>query len=59
MNALEQATELQHQAITLLLNERDKIDQRLAQLGNGEFQPKKHRGRPKKSETIEQEKAPE
>jgi hypothetical protein len=37
MNALEQATELQHQAITLLLNERDKIDQRLAQLGNGEF----------------------
>ena len=59
MNALEQAADLQQQAITLLLNERDKIDQRLAQLGNGEFHPKKHRGRPKKSETSEQEKAPE
>ncbi len=59
MNALEQATELQHQAITLLLNERDKIDQRLAQLGNGELHTKKHRGRPKKIETTEQEKAPE
>ena len=59
MNALEQASELQQQAITLLLNERDRIDQRLAQLGNGELQPKKHRGRPKKVETPEQEKAPE
>ena len=58
MNALAQAAELQQQAIDLLLNEREMIDQRLAQLGNGELHIKR-RGRPKKSEATEQEKAPE
>jgi hypothetical protein len=58
MNALAQAAELQQQAIDLLLNEREMIDQRLAQLGNGEVRIKR-RGRPKKSEASEQEKAPE
>ncbi|MGA2898434.1 MAG: hypothetical protein ABSE27_12685 [Acidobacteriaceae bacterium] len=58
MNALAQAAELQQQAIDLLLNEREMIDQRLAQLGNGELHIKR-RGRPKKSEAPEQEKAPE
>lgn|ERR1017187_3057835 len=57
MTALEQAAELQEKAITILLAERDAIDQRLQQLGHGEryLQPKR-RGRPPRSESIEQEK---
>jgi hypothetical protein len=36
MTALEQATELQAQAVSILLAERDAIDARLRQLGYGE-----------------------
>jgi hypothetical protein len=45
MTALEQATELQAQAVQILLAEREQIDQRLAQLGYGGA-PAKRRGRP-------------
>jgi len=47
MTAIEQATELQKQAIAILLAEREQIDQHLAQLGHGQLSGKK-RGRPAK-----------
>ena len=60
MNALEQATELQEKAISILLAERENIDQRLYQLGHGVGELSqsigKRRGRPRKTE---EEKAPE
>lgn len=49
MTAIEQAYALQQQAITLLLAERQKIDDRLAQLGHGDKKsPVARRGRPPK-----------
>ncbi len=47
MTAIEQADALQEQAITVLLAERQQIDDRLTQLGHGEG---KKRGRPRKTE---------
>jgi hypothetical protein len=54
MRALDQATELQNQAIAILLSEREAIDERLAQLGYGEIKtaPMKKRGRPPKQPEI-------
>ena len=47
MTALEEASELQAKAVTILLAEREQIDQRLAQLGYGQAcAPAKRRGRP-------------
>jgi hypothetical protein len=49
MTAIEQADELQRQAIALLLAERQQIDDRLAQLGHGDKKsPVARRGRPPK-----------
>ena len=49
MNALESVQLLKTQAIDLLLNEREQIDQELNQLGYGkEKAPGKKRGRPSK-----------
>lgn len=49
MTALEQALELQNQAIQLLLTEREEIDHRLLQLGHGqEKTTQTKRGRPRK-----------
>ena len=53
MNALDQAAQFQQQAIDVLLAERQRIDDRLAQLGQGVG---KKRGRKPKNQ--EQEKAP-
>jgi hypothetical protein len=55
MNALEQAAELQQQAIILLLNEREQIEVRLLQLGyTGETKtaPLKKRGRPPMQQAV-------
>ena len=49
MTALEQANELQQQAIELLLAERQAIDERLAQLGQVTL---KKRGRKPKDQTA-------
>ena len=56
MTAIKQAHDLKQQAIDLLLNEREKIDQELQQLGHGEIKsPSKRRGRPPKiSGTFDQ-----
>jgi hypothetical protein len=51
MNAIEQADALQQQAIELLLAERERIDQRLAQLKKDPISVKK-RGRPAKSSQL-------
>jgi hypothetical protein len=53
MTALEQASELQQQAIQLLLTEREEIDHRLAQLGHGQEKTTtmKRRGRPPKTQS--------
>jgi hypothetical protein len=45
-SALQEAAELQQEAIDLLLIERAAIDARLLQLGHGDGQIKKRRGRP-------------
>lgn len=58
MNALEQAADLQERAVQILLAEREAIDARLQQLGHGEGQIKKRRGRPPNIPAM-QEKAPE
>ena len=48
-SALQEAAELQQEAIHLLLRERDAIDVRLQQLGHTETKdPSKRRGRPPK-----------
>jgi hypothetical protein len=57
MTALNQALELQNQAIELLLNERNEIDHRLAQLGHGQQKtalPKKRGRKPKLSQQLSQ-----
>jgi hypothetical protein len=48
MTALEQANELQQQAVNILLAEREQIDARLVQLGYGDIKTTsgKRRGRP-------------
>ena len=46
MTALEQVEQLTQQAVAILLAEREAIDARLAQLGHGDGQIKKRRGRP-------------
>jgi hypothetical protein len=54
MTALEQANELQLQAVNILLAEREQIDARLAQLGYGDIKtaPMKKRGRPPIKQTL-------
>jgi hypothetical protein len=54
MTALDQAIELQNQAIAILLAEREAIDERLAQLGLGEIKVTtlKTRGRPPLAKTL-------
>jgi hypothetical protein len=53
MTAMERALELQQQAITILLAEREQIDQRLAQLGYGDASTHvKRRGRPPASKEV-------
>jgi hypothetical protein len=53
MTALEKAAELQEEAVSILLAEREQIDARLEQLGYGkEKAPAKHRGRPPKQPLI-------
>jgi hypothetical protein len=47
MNVIERALELRGQAIAILLAERGRIDEHLAQLGHGQM-PGKKRGRPAK-----------
>jgi hypothetical protein len=51
MTIIEQSEELRQHAITLLLDERDAIEQQLTILGHGQEKtaPGKRRGRPKKS----------
>jgi hypothetical protein len=56
MTALEQARQLQQQAIAILLAEREQIDTHLAQLGRGTAIGKK-RGRRAKSPVTIAEKA--
>jgi hypothetical protein len=49
MTAIEQANELTRQAIGILIAERERIDELLAQLGHGEIKsPAVKRGRPAK-----------
>ena len=49
MTAIEQAQNLQQQAIAILLAEREQIDQHLVQLGHGDKKsPASKRGRPAK-----------
>lgn len=50
MNTLDKAEDLRQQAIALLLDERKRIDESLAQLGHNDEQksPGKRRGRPPK-----------
>lgn len=51
MNAIEQADQLQQQAVELLLAERQRIDDRLAQLQGTKKDPDaKRRGRPSKQQ---------
>ena len=51
MTAIEQAEELRQQAITILLDERDAIGQKLTLLGYEQKSPDtKRRGRPPKGE---------
>lgn len=53
MTALEEASELQAKAVTILLAEREQIDQRLAQLGYGQASTHvKRRGRPPLSKGV-------
>ena len=54
MNAIEQARQLQDQAIAILLAEREAIDHQLAQLGHGQEKATlgKKRGRPSKQPGI-------
>jgi hypothetical protein len=50
VNAIERASELQQQAIAILLAERDQIDAHLAQLGYGKDAAiGKKRGRPRRA----------
>ena len=52
MTALEKAEGLRQEAINLLLDERKRIDESLAQLGHAQEQksPGKRRGRPPKTQ---------
>ena len=53
MDAIQQAQQLQAQAIAILLAERERIDAHLAQLGYGkESALSKKRGRPRSIEPV-------
>lgn len=58
MNAIEQADVLQQQAVELLLAERQRIDDRLAQLGDKKA-PAVKRGRPPKARELFQPSQPD
>lgn len=59
MTIIEKSEELRQQAITLLLTEREAIDQQLNTLGHGqEKTASKKRGRPRKEDQSEGQRQP-
>jgi hypothetical protein len=58
-SALQEAAELQQQAIELLLYERDAIDKRLAQLGYGQEKAPTGKRRGRKPKILIEQEVPE